>query len=169
MSWNHGEASRCGCGFQKLAAIHLICYLSASHRIGAAKAVCGHPSTTGHRILSLGPQEETRRHPALGLQPMQACKSRNLRRDFHDPIPADQECNPDRPESNCQPDFSRSTGSISPASDIERNPSIAARNASRSPAQNVFHPESPFSEIIYLIRESQWATLSLWTSLELAV
>jgi hypothetical protein len=36
------------------------------------------------------------------------------------------------PGRNCLPDFLRSTGSISPASDIQRNPSIAAGNASRS-------------------------------------
>jgi hypothetical protein len=45
MPWNNGETSGCGCGFKKLAAIHDFCRLSALHRIGFGKAVCGQPST----------------------------------------------------------------------------------------------------------------------------
>jgi hypothetical protein len=42
MPWNNGETSRHGCGFQELAAIHPICHPSKSHRMGVARAVCGH-------------------------------------------------------------------------------------------------------------------------------
>jgi hypothetical protein len=81
MPRKNGETSRRGCGFEKLAAIHRICHLSASHRIGVAKAVRGHPN------------------------PTQSCNSRNFERDFHDPIPDDQEYNPDRWSAQLSPGF----------------------------------------------------------------
>ena len=110
----NGETSRCGCGFQKLASIHPLCYLSASQRIGAAKAT---PQSPSPKTLS---------EAANSLQPGK------LTPDFHDPIPANQEYNPDRTERNCQPVFRQA-----PDQSLPRWKSIAAGKASQSPIAGV--------------------------------